>query len=275
MRTQFGWTLALAAASAVVLAAASGAALAQGGEARADSKAPSPDPRNLEGVWFITHASHLNRDQSVGYGRESPDKELTHSRVLWPIDHKSPPFTAWGQKEFNAHFNGNLHNQPIADPSTNCIPHGMPRIMISPYPMQIVQSKGLITMLFEVNHNIRLIHMGQPLPQKVSLTQNGYAVGHWDGDTLVIETTGISKSGIFDEIGTPHSDELKVTERIRKVDGGKTLEDVFTFEDPIAFSKPWQAREILAWRPDIQLMEYVCEENNRNWADASGKTTAK
>ena len=266
----------LAAAALALGALAGSAALAQDGRAGRAALPPSPaDPRDLQGVWFITHAAHLNRDQTVGYGRETPDKELTHSRVLWTIDHKSPPFTAWGQKLFDAHFQGNLNNEPIADPSTNCRPHGMPRIMIAPYPMQIVQTKGLITMLFEVNHNVRLIHMDEPLPAHPKITQMGYAVGHWDGDTLVIETKGISGSGIFDEIGTPHSDELKVTERIRKVDGGKTLEDVFTFEDPIAFRQPWQAREILAWRPDIKIMEYVCEENNRNWADASGKTTAK
>lgn len=145
--------------------------------------------------------------------------------------------------------------------------------MISPYPVQMVQTPGLITMLFEVAHNVRLIHMDQPMPANPKITQMGYSVGHWEGDTLVITTKGISHTGIFDEIGTPHSDQLQITEHIRKIDGGKTLEDRFTFEDPVAFKTPWQAREILSWRPDVQLMEYVCEENNRNWADSSGKTT--
>ncbi len=142
--------------------------------------------------------------------------------------------------------------------------------------MQIMQTPGLITMLFEVNHNVRLIHTRRAAAgQSEDRTQMGYSVGHWEGDTLVIETKGVSDTAIFDEIGTPHSDQMKVTERIRKVEGGKTLEVTFTFEDPVAYTKPWQAREILAWRPDVTLMEYVCEENNRNWADASGKTTAK
>ena len=259
---------------------AAGVALAMLGAVAAaqPAAAPSSDARNLEGVWNITHASKLNRDKTVSYGRGNADgpNDLPHSRVLWPIDHNEPPFTAWGRQKFEARFNGNINNVPMADPSTNCSPHGMPRIMIAPYPMQIVQTPGLITMLFEVNHNVRLIHMDQPLPQRPKITLMGYAVGHWEDDTLVIETRGISGEGIFDEIGTSHSDELKVTERIRKIDGGKTLEDTFTFEDPIAFTKPWQAREILNRRPNnTQLMEYVCEENNRNVSDANGNTTAR
>ncbi|HTK34141.1 MAG TPA: hypothetical protein VL358_02490 [Caulobacteraceae bacterium] len=254
-------------------AAAAVASATLGAAAGEPPKAPSPDPRNFEGVWSISHPARVRADKSMYYGAQEPDA-ITHGRVLWPLDQKEPPFTAWGRAKFDAAFEANVNNRPLADMPSYCLPHGVPRIMINPYPMQVVQSPGLILMLFEVNHNVRLIHMNQRPPAHPKSTLMGYSIGHWEGDTLVVQTNGLSGESIFDELGTPHSDALKLTERIRKIDGGRGLEDTFTIDDPIAFTRPWQTREVLAWKDGAPLMEYICEENNRNLPDAEGKTTA-
>jgi hypothetical protein len=105
-------------------------------------------------------------------------------------------------------------------------------------------------------------------PRKVEPSFFGHAVGHWEGDTLVIDTVGLIEETQIDEAGTRHSEDLHVVERIRKVDN--TLEVLFTIEDPKAFTRPWTARRVWHWRPDIRFLEYICEENNRNAPDESG-----
>ena len=105
-------------------------------------------------------------------------------------------------------------------------------------------------------------------PGKFEPTFMGHSVGHWEGDTLVVDTIGMIKQTQIDEAGTLHSDQLHVVERIRKVQD--TLEVLFTIEDPKAFTKPWTAVRIWKWRPDIRFIEYICEENNRNASDANG-----
>ncbi len=84
----------------------------------------------------------------------------------------------------------------------------------------------------------------------------------------MIDTVGLVKNTQIDEAGTLHSEDLHVVERIRKVDGA--LEVLFTIEDPKAFTKPWTAKRVWKWRPDVRFLEYVCEENNRNAPDENG-----
>jgi hypothetical protein len=246
-----------------------GAAAAQAQPA----KPPNPDPHNLQGTWMAAGRAHLTKDFKPHMGR-NPD-DIPDSEITWAVGDVMPPFTAWGKAKFDANVDAQINNRPHADPSTNCMPHGLPRLMIAPYGVQIVQTKGLITLMHAVNHNVRFIHMDQKMPAKVPLTFNGYSVGHWEGDTLVVHSKGISSAGILDQLGTPHSDALQVTERIRKINGGKQLEDMMTFDDPVAYTHPWTARLIDNWDNGHRIMEYVCEENNRNASNPDGTTTAR
>ena len=231
---------------------------------------PPADPRNITGVWQVVKPIFI----IVHYQPSgAPAPVDLRDRVLWPNEDKDlPPFNAAGKKLFDERYTAKINNNPYADPSTNCVPHGIPRMMIAPYPMQMVQTPGLVTMMFETNHNIRLIHLDQKMPKHVPHTPLGYSVGHWEGDTLVIETQGLMGDSIIDELGTPQSTSMHTTERLRKIDGG-ILEDMVTLDDPVYYTKPWVARVHLQWRPDLQLQEYVCEENNRNIA-VDGKATA-
>ena len=213
----------------------------------------SPDPHNLEGVWFTR-----------GY-----------DRTYRQLDRSEPPFLPAARTEWLRHIQAEKDGSPIGDAPTRCYPHGVPRIVASPYPIQIVQTPGLLTILHEVGHNIRYVHMDQEHPKDVKRSFLGHSVGHWEGDTLVVDTVGFNDRTRIDEEGITHSLQLHVIERYRKINDGQVLEDIITIDDPTNFSKPWQARRNFDWRPDLRLSEYICEENNRNVPNEQGFTTAK
>jgi hypothetical protein len=129
-----------------------------------------------------------------------------------------------------------------------CLPDGVPRALESPYPFEIIQAqnRGEIYLIYEINHMIRRVDMQKPLPPDKELLvlpfYAGHSAGHWEGNTLVIETAGYNDYTFLDNSGAPHSDQLRTIERIRKLDDGKTLEDVVTIRDPVVFTKDWTAR---------------------------------
>jgi hypothetical protein len=217
-----------------------------------EQRSSMENKRDLSGVWFI-------RD----YNR----------RFRTPTD-TLPPFTPYGKAEFDKRVKAETDGKPYADASTHCWPHGIPRVMNSPYPIQIFQTPGKITIVHEVAHNIRQIHMDQKMPDKVPTSFLGYSVGHWDGDVLVIETKGTDPRTWIDEEGIIHSDQLYSIERIRKTENGENLENEVTMIDPVFFTRPWVKKINYAWRPDLRISEYICEENNRN-APEGGVTVAK
>ena len=144
---------------------------------------------------------------------------------------------------------------------------------------EIIVTPQQVTIIKETQTIVRRIWINREMPAEgpdsPDPTFNGYSVGHWEGDTLVVNSKGISSFGIIDQLGTPHSDELKVTERIRKINDGKNLEDTMTFDDPVAYTRPWTAKIYQNWDNGHRISEYVCEENNRNASDAEGHTSVR
>ncbi len=210
-----------------------------------DARMPDSVP-NISGVW-----------QTRGYERK-----------IKPVDADDPPWQPWNQEQFAKRAAAEEAGRPLYDPTAACRPSGTPRIIAAPYPVEIVQTPDKTVFLYEVQHLYRVIHMNAQHPRRVQPSFLGHAVGHWEGDTLVVDTVGLVKETQIDEAGTLHSDALHVVERIRKVND--TLEILFTIEDPKAFTTPWTARRVWQWRPDIRFPEYICEENNRNAPDANG-----
>jgi hypothetical protein len=159
----------------------------------------------------------------------------------------------------------------LFDTNASCLPSGVPRVLPVPYPLDIVQTPDLTIIAIEVMHSFRIVHMdNKPPPADYKPSYLGYSRGYWDGDTLVVTTTGMNGYTQVDEEGRPKSSQIKVTERIRKV-GPDILENTYTIDDPGTYSRPWTARARFEWAPDQRLNEYICEENNRNKPDASGK----
>jgi hypothetical protein len=150
------------------------------------------------------------------------------------------------------------------DPTARCLPPGMPRTMSTIFPLEISVEADRVLVLFEIGGVRRIWTDGRKHPSEDELnpTFMGDSVGHWEGDTLVADTVGLRGDTVFDASGAPHSDKLHVVERIR-VTGPDRLEDHMTIEDPVAFAHPWDDVQVYDRKRDWQIMEFVCEENNR------------
>lgn len=159
-----------------------------------------------------------------------------------------------------------------SDPTAGCLPPGFPRIMGTPYPLEFIVQPGQVTILFEAFSQTRRIFTdGRAHPADLDPTYNGHSVGHWDGDTLVVDTVGLRDDTVFDVSGAAHSDALHVTERIRRV-SADSIEDKMLIEDAKALTRPWAVTRTYERRPDWQMAEYVCEENQRNPVQVDGST---
>jgi hypothetical protein len=174
------------------------------------------------------------------------------------------PFLPWAR----AIYDYNSRNNSKYDPEGYCLPPGGPRLMATPYPMEIIQQPehGRIVMIFEgATHIWREIFMdGRPHPtgDELNPTYLGHSVGHWDRDTLVVDVVGFNENSWLDYFGHPHTDLLHVVERFTRPDK-TTLHYEATIDDPGAYSKPWTVAWNIPWRADGELTEYICQENNR------------
>jgi hypothetical protein len=156
------------------------------------------------------------------------------------------------------------------DPTASCVPGGMPRIMANPYPQEIIVKAKQVTIPKELQTQIRRIYTdGRKAPGDPDRTYNGYSTGHWEGDTLVVETIGLRGDTVFDRTAAPHSDQIKVQERMR-LKSKDVWEDQLTVIDPVALTKPWVVTRTYQRQPDWEILEYVCEENNRNALNPDG-----
>jgi hypothetical protein len=187
---------------------------------------------------------------------------------LWPVE-QQPPLTPWGRERFDAAkpIHGPRTTEPTEAnaPELQCLPMGIPGAYFRPRPFEIVQLQDRAIMLFEVDTMWRMIYMdGRDFPEIPLHTWNGYAIGHYEGDTLVIETRhirGWESVGLqrwLDRLGYPFSDELHVTERIRRIDA-TTMQNEITIDDPIAYTQPWTA--VMNYRlREFELAEFICAE---------------
>ena len=200
----------------------------------------------------------------------------TYSAKIQPVGGGDPPYTAAAMAAY-AKNAAAAKTYTLDDKARKlCTPDGIPRILESPYPFEIVQSpdRGEIHLLYELNHVIRLVTMNKPLPSADELETfpffSGHSAGHFEGDTLVIETAGFNEKTFLDNSGAPHTDQLRTVERIRKINGGKELEDVVAIHDPGVFTKDWSARFVYQARPDIRIMDYACGEKHRDLSSVKG-----
>ena len=150
---------------------------------------------------------------------------------------------------------------PRVDPSTQCLPEGMPSIMGAIFPLEILQTPGQVTVLAEFLTQTRRIHLNKPAPALDSLNPNfyGYSTGHWEGDTLVITTRGVKESVHFFEI--PHSAEMTIIERIR-LTGPDLMENQITIEDPTTLIEPYRFAYGYKRNPAYEMQEYFCDRED-------------
>lgn len=157
------------------------------------------------------------------------------------------------------------------DPFTHCLPGTPARIHTVPFLRKIVQTPGLVLFLSEANAWYRQIFTdGRPLPEDPNPSWNGYSIGHWEGDTLVVETAGFLDGQWLDRWGSPLTDNARMTERFRRPNFG-TLEIELAVNDPKAYTKPWSVRFTQSIALNTELMDWICLENEKDFPHLVGK----
>jgi hypothetical protein len=197
---------------------------------------------------------------------------------VYEFNPEEPPMTAWGAAKFKAAKSSfGAHSYPIAETNDpvyqGCYPPGVPRIFAHPFPLQIVQAPDEVIMLFEYDSLRRHIYTdGRPHDTSLGPSWMGDAIGHWEGDTLVVDTINFNDKTWLDRVGHPHSDALHLVERIRRINHDHLLDDI-TIEDSKAYTKPWTAHLDFLLRPKWRLEEQFCEEGG-NFQELEKKETS-
>ena len=191
-----------------------------------------------------------------------------------------PPLNAAGRAQYQQNRTGLRDGSLVDKARAVCVPDGVPRVLETPYPFELFQvPAGQVTMIHELNHQLRVIALDQPLRKfedlVLSENYNGYSVGHYEGDTLVIQSNGFNEDTFLDSTGLPHSDEMVTTERVRKIND-RQLEDVITIHDPKMYTKDWQARFVYDRRDDIRIQDYSCNDaTHRDISTVKGVNEAR
>ena len=255
-------------------AAALGAALlaatpvwAQRGPKPPEGPAPKLNGKpDLSGLWqrpYVPDMSVTTRNGDQQADPSLPDAKPEPGGRKGPPGppRKELPFTAEGKKVWEA------YDAAKGDYTGSCLPFGLIRSMNSPDPIQIMQSDKYLALLYEQNTWFKVFPLDgrKHDPDKVA-TWFGDSVGHWEGDTLVVDTTNFNGKTRLDTIGHPHSDKLHVIEKFRRADLGHIAYEI-TIDDPVYFTRPWKNTRTFTLRPDWEIMEYSCEENNKDFLE--------
>jgi hypothetical protein len=180
----------------------------------------------------------------------------------------APPYQPWAAelKKTRTEQNGK------DDPVSRCLPGGIVKLHTTPQLRKIIQIPGLIVSLNEMDATYRQIFTdGRSLPPQFDITSfKGYSSGKWEGDTLIVQTTGFPDGIWLDRSGSPLTDAAKITERFRRVDFG-TMEIEVTIDDPKAYTHPWTFKLTHRIVLDTDLIDYICTENERDSRRLLGK----
>ena len=205
----------------------------------------APAPRTADGKPDIT-----------GLWRPGNGYVTNIAKDLKPED---VPFQPWA-KELYEHRRATDSKD---DPTAQCIVGGVPRNDLVPYPFKILQVPGMVVILYEAVQSFRQIFTdGRPLPKDPNGAWLGYSIGKWEGDAFVVETAGFNDNVWIDNNGKPATEALRVTERFHRKDFGH-MDVLITIDDPKAYTKPWSVTVPLILQPDNELIEYICNENNK------------
>ena len=175
------------------------------------------------------------------------------------IGEKGPEMLPWAQALYKQRADDYWKD----DTDVKCLPPGPRAGLFSQNLLKIVQTPGLALILYESAPTRQIFTDGRGLPRDPNPAWMGYSVGHWEGNTLVVESAGFNDRTWLDFTGHPHTEELKVTERFRRKDFGHMQLEI-TFSDPKAYTKPWTIAVAVNFVADTELLEYVCNENEKD-----------
>ena len=229
------------------------------GEPDLDAPAPrTPDGKpDLSGLWEVRNAAGRGAPPPAEPADAPP---IAGFRDIGQNIKGGLPLTPLGQEILKKRVAGNSKDNPEAW----CLPMGIVQFHTQGAPRKFVQTPKLLVILYEASSGIRQIFMdgrkaptGDPQPWYY-----GYSAGRWEGDTLVVETTHMREDGWLDIIGSPITDAATITERLRRPSYGRMTIDV-TVNDPKVYTKPWTVRVNQRIMPEQEIIEFICEENQR------------
>ena len=251
------WFTAASLTVAPVLAQSARRAAAKSPVARAADGKP-----DLTGVWQPGSTirgswEEANAGNGLGGTGKNPDAPVALSSTDRPAG-EAAPYQPWAAKKVLESFN----NRDIDDPTARCLPAGIPRLhSFGLFPLQIVQTPQQVIILYEYMNVFRVIPLNARHPDDAEPTYLGNSVGHWEGDTLVVDVTNFNDKTWLVGAGTFHSDQLHITERYTRVDKDQINYEA-VMEDPKVLTKPWVYRSTMMLREGTRVTEYVCAENN-------------
>ncbi len=231
------------------LAVVAGVALAaMPAETRQSGEGGRAKAADFTGVWRTINAAAAPR---------------VNTSLRWlPADGELPPLNAEYMAKYKkvqaSRESGSEETEPVA----KCLPPGMPYFTLAQYGLEIVQSKDKIVFFSEWMDAYRRIYLdGRTMPKDFDPSYQGYSTGHWEGDTLVVQTVNLRDESVLDRYGSPHSDAMRISERIR-LTAPDVLEDSMVVTDPKAFTKPWEVvrRYRRAGKGNDELHENTCTE---------------
>jgi hypothetical protein len=233
----------------------------------------APAPRasdghpDLSGLWMTTSTTpcpDLIRD-----GQDCQEKDIPSLQAI-SIGYGMPgglPYQPWAAALVKQRTADNSKD----DPHTHCLPSNTPRIWTLPHRQKIIQTPRLLVVLNEFSSAYRQIYTdGRKLPIDPQPSWNGYSIGHWEGQTLVVETIGLSKNVWLDISGSPISEDARITERLRRPDYGH-LDVEVTVDDPKTYTKTWTATVHESLQLNMEIIDEVCLENEQSVRHLVGK----
>ena len=216
---------------------------------------------DLTGVWYPSSVNTFNFIWTDAQGQ--------HLNAL--------PLTPWGQEKFkgNHPIGGEYTALTSNDPNSECLPPGVPNVYTHAYPVEILQVQGRAIMYFEYGHFVRQIFTdGRDHPKDANPTWMGDSTGKWEGNTLVVDSTGFNDKTWLDVAGHPHSEALHIVERMRRADHDTLMIDI-TLEDPQAYTSVLKTQRKYILKPGWNIMEYICEDTRVKFDEFEKKVGAK
>ena len=192
-------------------------------------------------------------------------------------DLSNPNIKQWAKDLMKKDNDEVLAGKTAYTPGSSCRPYGVPAIWNSGGPFFFIQTPKEVVIVSETDRFARHIYLDVPHGADLKLSYYGDSVGHYEGDTLVVDTIGMNAKTFVDNFRTPHTEKLHVMERIRLVEGGKKLEIHVTAEDPDTFVQPWQGTRLYNHISGERggMSEVICQEGNRVAIDYGTPTADK
>jgi len=224
-------------------------------------RAPDGKP-DLTGVWQPAsnrRGTWEEANTGVGLGGTGRDPSAPPaSQLARPTVREPGPYKPEAAKKVLESYN----LRGIDDPTTICLPSGVPRIVsFNLFPLQIVQTPTQFVILYEYMNVFRVIPLDAKHPDDMEPTYMGTSVAHWDGDTLVVDSRGFNDKTWLLGTGAFHTEALRVVERYTRVDKDTINYDV-VMEDPNVLTRPWEFHSTMMLREGTRIREYICAENN-------------